>query len=71
MAPSKKSKKLAPTEKEILDKLTMSLINRTWFIYASKLLNEVAHICELTPEQKDVLEYIHLKPNDFDIAIIM
>jgi len=68
MAKKKSQPKL--TEKELLDRLTINLINRVWFSYASRLVNEVAKICELSPEQKDVLEYIHLKPNDFDIKII-
>lgn len=70
--PPKRTSRKAPklSQREILDKLTNSLINRIWFTYASKLLNEVAQICELTPEQKDVLEYIHLKPNNFDVNVI-
>jgi hypothetical protein len=75
MPPKKTSKpkprsSSTPTEKDILDKLTKSLMNRLWFTYASKLIDEVANICECTPDQKNALEYIHLKPNDFDIVII-
>lgn len=56
-------------QKNILDKVTLNFINRLWLLYAEKLINEISIICELSPEQKQILEYIHLKPNDFDIEI--
>jgi len=48
---------------------TIRFIEKLWFLWGQKLLNEIAKEYHLSPEQKEALDAILLRPNDWIVQI--
>ena len=48
---------------------TIRFIEKLWFLWGQKLLNEIAKEYNLNPEQKEALDGVLLRPNDWTVHI--
>jgi hypothetical protein len=48
---------------------TIRFIEKLWFLWGQKLLNQISKEYQLNPEQKEALDGILLRPNDWIVHI--
>jgi hypothetical protein len=48
---------------------TMRLLQSLWYGFGVRLVNDLCRIYQATPEQREALEGLFLKPNDWIVTV--